>query len=151
MPVTSCLIPASQCTTPICLLKTAIAPVIGDDTQVNANILFDEGAQRSFICSHLAEKLHIVPSTTAQIALSSLGNDSPSFQTLGLATIQIQVLTGDLIPVSVLIVPKIATPIQNSCQINLDNLLYLRGLKLANPVTDDDEFLVSILIGADYY
>ena len=32
-------------TTPICLLKTAIAPIIGSSTSMNANILFDEGAQ----------------------------------------------------------------------------------------------------------
>ena len=48
---------------------------------MNANILFDEGAQRLFIYSHLAEKLHIVPSSTTQIALSSFSNDLPSFQT----------------------------------------------------------------------
>jgi len=75
-------------------------------------------------------KLHIVPSSTTQITLSSFGNDSPLSQTLRLATIQIQTLTGDLIPISVLIVLKIATPIQNSCQIDLDNLPYLRGLNL---------------------
>ena len=54
----------------VCLLKTAIAPVIGSDTRMNADILFDEGAQRSFICSQLANKLHVVPSTTTQVALS---------------------------------------------------------------------------------
>ena len=116
-----------------------------------ANILFDERAQRSFICSQLANKLHVVPSTTTQVALSSFGNDSPSFQTLGVATIQVQTLDGDLVPISVLIVPKIATPIQNSCRIEMENMPHLEGLKLANPITDNNEFLVSILIGADYY
>ena len=147
----SFLIPASHHTTPICLLKTAIAPVISSDASMNANILFDEGAQRSFICSQLANKLNIVPSTTTQVALSSFGNDSPSFQRLGVATVQIQTLNGDLVPISVLIVPKIATPIQNSCRVEMDNMPHLKGLKLANPITDSDEFLVSILIGADYY
>ena len=92
-----------------------------------------------------------MPSTTTQVALSSFGSDQPSFQTLGVATIQIQTVTGDLVPVSVLIVPKIATPIQNSCQVELENLPHLKGLKLANPVTSRGEFLVSVLIGADYY
>ena len=77
-----------------------------------------------------------MPSTTTQVALSSFGNESPSFQTLEVATIQIQTLTGDLVPVSVLIVPKIATPIQNSCRVDLDSIPHLKGLKLANPVTD---------------
>ena len=33
---------------PICLLKTAVATVANKSTQVDANILFDEGSQRSF-------------------------------------------------------------------------------------------------------
>ena len=139
----SLLIPASHHTTPICLLKTAIAPIIGSGTSMNANILFDEGAQRLFICSQLANKLHVIPSTTTRVALSSFGNDSPSFQTLGVATIQVQTLDGDLVSISVLIVPKIATPIQNSCCIEMENMPHLEGLKLENPITDN--------IGADYY
>ena len=148
---TSFLIPASHHTTPICLLKTAIAPIIGSGKSMNANILFDEGAQRSFICSQLANELHVVPSTTTEVALSSFGNDSPSFQTLGVATIHMQTLGGELVPISVLIVPKIATPIQNSCRIEMENMPHLEGLKLANPITDSNEFLVSILIEADFY
>jgi len=100
--------------------------------------------------AHLfAHKLHVIPSTTTQVALSSFGNDSPSLQTLEVASIQIQTLT-DLVPISVLIALKIGTPIQNSCQVELDNIPHLKGLKLANPVTDSDEFLVSILIGANH-
>lgn len=61
-----------------------------------------------------------------------------------------QTLNGDL-SISVLIVPNIATPIQNSCRVELDKVPHLKGLKLANLVTDKQEFLVSILIGADHY
>ena len=39
------------------LLKTAIAPISYDRQIMDANILFDEGAQRSFISQSLAEKL----------------------------------------------------------------------------------------------
>ena len=74
-----------------------------------------------------------MPSTTTQVALSSFGNDSPSFQTLGVATIHVQTLNEELIPISVLIVPKIATPIQNSCHLEMENMPHLEGLKLANP------------------
>ena len=35
--------------TTVTLLKTAIAPVIGEGIRVQGNILFDEGSQRSFI------------------------------------------------------------------------------------------------------
>ena len=135
----------------VCLLKTAIAPVISGSTRINANILFNEGAQRSFICSELARKLQPIPDTTTQVALSSFGANSPSLQTLEVTTIQIQALNGNRISVSVLVVPHIATPLQNSCTLELDKLPHLRGLKLANPVSDEPEFSVSILIGADHY
>jgi len=75
----------------------------------------------------------------------------PSLQTLGITTIKIQTLTGDHIPVSVLVVPNIATPIQNSCRIELNKMPHLKGLKLANLFTSNQEFSVSILIGADQY
>ncbi|XP_065884078.1 uncharacterized protein [Dysidea avara] len=149
-PVSSYFTPASNRSS-VCLLKTAIAPVISGGTRINANILFDEGAQKSFICSELASKLQLIPDTTTQVALSSFGANSPSLQTLEMTTIQIQTLNGDRIPVSVLIVPHIATPLQNSCTLELDTLPHLRGLKLANPVSDELEFSVSILIGADHY
>ena len=149
LPVTSLLTPTNNSST--CLLKTAIAPVINSSIKICANILFDEGAQRSFICSQLADKLQLVPDTTTQVALSSFGADMPSLQTLGVTTIKIQPLTGDHIPVSVLIVPNIATPIQNSCRVELDKMPHLKGLKLANPCTDHQDFSVSILIGADHY
>jgi len=94
-----------------------------------------------------------VLSTATQVVLSSFGSNSPSFQTLGVAipSTQIQKFTEDLVPISVLIVPKIATPIQNSCPVELDNIPHLKGLQLANPVTNSEEFLVSILIRVDYY
>jgi len=33
----------------VTLLKTAIAPIVGERVRVQGNILFDEGSQRSFI------------------------------------------------------------------------------------------------------
>ena len=123
-----------------------------DNCNINCNIVLWYW-KCSLICAQLANKLYIVLSTTTQVALSSFGSHSSSFQTLGVAipSMQIQIFTEDLVPISVLIVPKIATPIQNSCPVELDNLPHLKGLQLANPVTDSEEFLVSILIRVDYY
>lgn len=45
----------------ICLLKTAIATVVNANSQVEANILFNEGSQRSFITEELASTLGAVP------------------------------------------------------------------------------------------
>ena len=132
---------------PTCLLKTAVVPVVNGHMRMNANILFDEGAQCSFMSVQLATE----PTSSIQVALSSFGAESQSFQTLGASTVQVETITGKLIPISVLIVPTIAIPIYNSCHLPLDALPHLKGLKLANPITNNQEFTISILIGNDHY
>ena len=52
---------------PACLLQTAIAPVSVGCVRVHANILFDEGAQRSFITEDLAAKLNLQPVSSKNI------------------------------------------------------------------------------------
>ena len=62
-----------------------------------------------------------------------------------------QTLAGDQIPISALIVPRIAPPLQNSVHTSLKNIPHLKGLHLAHPVTENENFEISVLIGADYY
>ena len=65
--------------------------------------------------------------------------------------VEIHALSGDKIPISVLVVPRIAPPIQKSMHASLMHLPHIMGIKLAHPFTDDENFELSILIGADYY
>ena len=51
----------------------------------------------------------------------------------------------------VIIIPKIAAPISNRSRVNIREISYLRGLKLAYPVSSEEQFHISMLIGADYY
>ena len=134
-----------------CLLKTAVAPVIAGHTRKQANILFDEGAQRSFISAEMAAKLNLKPTTTQGMALASFGSTTTSYQELGAVTVKIETITGDHIPISVLVIPSIAAPIQSSINTSVRNMPYLQGLNLANPVTFEHKFEISILIGTDYY
>ena len=148
------LTPASCCKAPkntACLLKTAVAPVIANGIKTHANILFDEGAQRSFISAELANKLHIFPTSQTDIAMASFGTTSMTHQKLGVTTIEIETLAGELISMSVLIVPSIAAPIQNSISTSVYNMPHIQHLKLAHPVTSEHNFAISLLIGADYY
>ena len=57
----------------ISLLKTAVATVGHNHTHHEANILFDEGAQRSFITQTLADQLGIRYTESESIALSAFG------------------------------------------------------------------------------
>jgi len=45
----------------------------------------------------------------------------------------------------------IAAPLQNTYHIHLLSMKHLDSLQLANPVTKDSKFEISLLIGAGYY
>ncbi|VDI47902.1 Hypothetical predicted protein [Mytilus galloprovincialis] len=63
------------------LLKTAIAPITYDKTHFNtANILFDEGAQRSFITQEMADLLNLRPHRKEAITISGFGESNKKNQ-----------------------------------------------------------------------
>ena len=86
---------------PICLLKTAVATVANERTQVDANILFDEGSQRSFATQALIDKLQIQPHLTETIQLSAFGSTNPQVKKLDVATLQVITTTGTHAPITV--------------------------------------------------
>ena len=98
----------------------------------------------------MVKELGISPnSTTDSYILVSFDSASRHHQKLGVATVDVEADTGEQIPISALIVPTIATPIQNSIPISISTMLHLRGLKLAHPVTSNKYFTISLLIGTD--
>ena len=76
---------------------------------------------------------------------------TPSPQHLEVAKIYLETKIGIKLPLSVLIVPTIPSPLQNAVQSQLTQLPYLQGLTLAHPVTSENEFELSLLIGANHY
>ncbi|VDI06839.1 Hypothetical predicted protein [Mytilus galloprovincialis] len=72
---------AMHCTTySQVLLKTAIATVHSNaQVSMDANILFDEGAQRSFITDSLAEQLELKPKGTEAISISGFGGGADHY------------------------------------------------------------------------
>ena len=133
------------------LPQTAIATIRSDSTAIETNILFDEGTQRSFMSQSLASKLGLHSSTRETINLATFGAVTPTRRNLDVVTIHIETESSGNIPIQALIVPEIATPLQNSVRTATQNYLYLQGLKLAHPVTDNENFEISLLIGADHY
>ncbi|VDI34082.1 Hypothetical predicted protein [Mytilus galloprovincialis] len=133
------------------LLKTAIAPVVYNDQEVECNILFDEGAQRSFITQKLANQLEIKPTENVSIQLSAFGDLSQKVCNLDTETIQLQTDTGEKVRINTLIVPEIAVPIKNNISLTTRSLPHLRELKLAHSVQSTERFEIDLLIGADHY
>ena len=120
----------STCTTVI-LLKTAIAPVIGEGIREQGNILFDEGSQRSFITVETAAKLKLNLVNNEKVAIAPFGAEYSSPQLIPVGTIKVETTAGDKIPISVLVVPFIAAPLKNSVQTSIESSPHLRNLKLS--------------------
>ena len=135
---------------PEVLLKTAVAKVTSGIYTVNANILFDEGAQRLFVTRDLANKLQLQTSGTEEVQLAAFGSSSKKVSHIDTATIYLLTNSREKIAIDVLIVSTIAVPLRNR-QHNVTILPYLHGLKLAHPLTGEDIFSISLLIGADKY
>ena len=135
---------------PMCLLKTAVAVVRVENKRMLTNILFDEGAQRSFVTQALANQLSATPHRKENLLISSFGGASTPSNQVGSINLVLETDVGD-VKISALVVPKIAAPIQNFVNSDLHHLTYLRGLKLAHPVGCTKKFDISLLIGADYY
>ena len=71
---------------------------------------------------------------------------------LNVANLQVIINTRTPVFINVLIVPSIATPLENTVKTPvLKDLPYLRGFQLAHPVTKSGSFEISLLIGADHY
>ena len=133
------------------ILKTAINSVHSRTNSATAHILFDEGAQRSFITQDLADKLDLVPENSETLNLSVFGGSTTSVKQVGITTVYLHADNGDKIPVQVIIIPTIAAPQKNFLTADVQQLPHLNGLKLAHPITSKDQFQISLLIGADHY
>ncbi|XP_063417035.1 uncharacterized protein LOC134699359 [Mytilus trossulus] len=114
------------------------------------NILLDEGAQNSFITEDLARKLEIESTEKIALKISGFGGNEGQVRHLDKANIAIETVDNQRTELDVIIVPKIAAPIQTKSQKEIKALPYLRGLRLAHPKCAEDKFNISLLIGADY-
>jgi len=126
--------PQTALYTSVCLLKTAIAEVSSHTTIAEGHILFDKGAQRSFITQQLAEELHLQPIGYETICVSSFGAQVSQPRTLAVASLFVHALNTTHIQILVLIIPKLAAPIRNSVRAYLHEIPYLQQLPLAHPV-----------------
>ena len=135
--------------TPQYLLKTAVAPVRVHNTCVSANILFDEGAQRSFVTEALAMQLGADPCRAESLSISSFGGSTTVKDTVKLINLMLETHVGD-VSISALVIPTIALPIQNFVTSDLRHLPHLQKLRLAHPVSSLEKLDISLPIGMDH-
>jgi len=116
-----------------------VAPIIAKGIKSQANVLFEEGVQHSFLSTKMASELQISPTTQTDIEMALFGSTSMTHQKLGVATIEVETLYGELIPILVLIMPSIAA-------LHIDFCSQIRHLKLAHPLTS----IIMLLIVPKY-
>ena len=102
---------------------------------MESNILLDEGSQHSFLAKGLADCLQLEPHDTVELSLSTFGTHTSKFDG---TTINLQRIFGQLMPLTVLIVPAIAALIHTADQKSITNLPYLNGLCLAHPISSTE-------------
>ena len=130
----------------VCPLKTAIGNVYANNKVIEANVLLDEGSQRSFLAEGLVRSLQLQPDYTEDISLASFGSSAALVRRLDVSIVYLETITGDRLPLSVLVVPTIAAPIQNTSHYAIGNLPHLKGLKLANHLMTGEQFNSTLLI-----
>ena len=118
------------------LLITDVAPLSSGKTCLDANILFDEGAKRSFITTKLAYELELVPSGRETLCISRFGENNKNIRELPNTVVYLQT-EQEINPMDVLIVPEIAVPLKTYAH-NLKGMKHLAGLKLAHPLMEMD-------------
>lgn len=90
----------------VCLLKTAMATVIHGN---KANLLFNEGSQKSSVSKTLENTLELQPYHREDVTSFGASTESPQ---VNVAMVNLLTKSGDTVPLSVL-VSQIATPLQN--------------------------------------
>ena len=126
----------------VCLLNTAVTTVSSQGTSIDTNVLFDEGSQRSFVSKGLADCLQVQPHQTENLYISTFGAHSSHTSQFEAAVIHLHRTSGQLIPLTVLIVPTLAAPICNINKNSISNLPYLTGLRLTHPVPSSEQFTI---------
>jgi hypothetical protein len=136
---------------PQVFLKTAVASISSNGCRCVANILFDDGSQRSFITTKLSKELKMRTIRREPVQLVAFGGKGGEERVYDVKEFNIIGDNDEIIPIAALAVPRIAAPIRNKISEDIRNLPHLRNLKLAHPVCTDEEFNIDILIGGDYY
>jgi len=112
------------------LLKTSVTQVYSSNANdyADANILFDEGAQRSFITEDLARRINLKRYGTESLSVSTFGDSAKNVCNLDTGTVKIVTTHGKFVPVKVFIVLTISAPLKNRVKKDVTNLPHIRKL-----------------------
>ena len=135
------------------LLQTALVTAANpnsDDTS-RLRLLFDTGSQLSFITEKAAQAMNLTASGTTAASICSFGGSEDIDHHISTVQVNLRTDNGSVVPISLLVRPKITMPLQNQDVKAQCNVPHLRHLKLADPLADGRALEVDVLIGLDNY
>ena len=131
------------------LLQTAKAQAYSEDGSPSAKvrILFDSGSQRTYITNNLQRRLRLKPKKSESMQLNTFGDNKFKRQTCNNFEL-LEISRGERIHLTALSVPVICSPLRSAVNIDYS---HLERLELADPIDEDNESHIDILIGSDFY
>ena len=133
------------------MLKTARITTFGNGVSKVATVLFDEGADRSFITTRFANSINANANFSETLNLKSFSNPKTGFKTVPRTTVGLLQTNGIKSAIDLLVVDEISDNLDNYLTHDLRNISHIRNLKLAHPLSHNTNMTVDVLIGADHY
>ena len=133
------------------VMQTAVASCSTHDGDiVNARILFDTGANRTYVTSHLATRLNLPTVGKQYISLATFGNSKRHTTEYDQVEVRVQCNDGSMHLLKACVLPEITAPIQ---RVELAKRYpVLQSLPLAEPLASSSGSLpIDILVGLDHY
>ena len=140
--------------TPI-LLQTAKAAIYRPgqrNEKFLARLILDSGSQRSYVTTTVKDKLRLPSERKQTISVKTFGSTEENTQSVDVVHLCITTEHGDDVQLSAFVIPLICDPLQSQSIVHASvTHAHLRGLKLADYSTGEDDIMVDILVGSDQY
>ena len=140
--------------TPI-LLQTAKAAIYRPgqpNDKFLARLILDSGSQRSYVTTTVKDNLRLPSERKQTISVKTFGSTEENTQSVDVVHLCITTEHGDDVQMSAFVTPLICDPLQSQSIVHASvTHAHLRGLKLADYSTGEDDIMVDILVGSDQY
>ena len=138
--------------TPI-LLQTAKAAIYRPgqpNEKFLARLILDSGSQRSYVTTTVKDKLRLPSERKQTISVKTFGSTEENTQSVDVVHLCITTEHGDDVQLSAFVMPLICDPLQSQSIVHASVIhAHLRGLKLADYSTGEDDIMVDTLVGSD--
>ena len=137
------------------LLQTAKAAIYNPglaNEKFLARLILDSGSQRSYVTNRVKYKLRLQSERKQAISVKTFGSTEENTLSVDVAELCISTKHGDDVQLSAFVVPLICDPLQSQSIVHASvTHTHLKGLKLADYSTGEDDILVDKLVGSDQY